>query len=745
MNVRCPSGQQIGDQFGISEVNSNIGTVYQEQGLYSLALEKYVEALKYREEIQDISGITNSHLNIGRIHLARKQYSQADFHFQKSLQFALDAGLKKRLKEIYENLTELKAAQGQYQLALAYHQHLSAVKDSLYNDEALSRITSLQAQYENEKQAREIEQLQNKANLLELRQRFYAFALLFALLAGLLLLLFFRFRQKKNRELLAFREEQARQAEEVSRMKSRFFANISHEFRTPLTLIIGPVKDLLGMVDEAKQSRLLRHVERHATRLLRLINQLLYLSRAEAGKLELNAGPADIVPFVRGLAMAFQSLAEQREIRLDFNTFQEECFIYFDREKLEKAVTNILSNAFKFTPPNGKVSVILEKAFDRDHRRIAIRVKDTGPGISQEQQAFIFDRFYTGLPPAPSKGGGESFESTTDSNSSPSPQGRTGEGPKKRSFQPEAGTGIGLALAKELVELHQGEILVESNKGKGAMFSIILPFGKEHLAEHQLAAFQPGEEGRILAEEAVGPLVSAPEEMTSGLEVEKPVILIVEDHEELRSYIAEAIQGRYAVLEAPDGLAGLKKAREHIPDLVISDVMMPRTSGFELCKSLKEDERTSHIPIILLSARASEKDRLEGLEYLADDYLAKPFNTQELLARIQNLIIIRRKLQERFRAQLSLEPREAKVSSKDQAFLEKLLEQLEEQLDNEHFGVEQLSPCFGDEPFTIIPEAEGVDRSVTDSVFALLPAEASVFSTAAKSRECYRSSLCSRL
>jgi signal transduction histidine kinase/DNA-binding response OmpR family regulator len=459
----------------------------------------------------------------------------------------------------------------------------------------------------------------------------------------------------KNRLKMGLLE--AEKLKELDTLKSRFFAKISHEFRTPLSLIMGPVDRLIHeAADETTKGRLAL-VKRNARRLLRLINQLLDLSRLESGSMQIRAAPGDLVEFVRTITQFFAPLAEQKRIALRFQATEENLEVYFDRDKVEKIVTNLVSNALKFTLPGGSVEVVVGAL---SPAVVEIRVADTGVGIAADHLGHVFDRFY-------------------QVDSSPTRE--------------HEGSGIGLALAKELVELHRGEIRVTSEESKGTTFVVRLPRGKDPFKKEEILVTTEREIERV-------DLVETPE--TSGdrhpraPEVEdQTIVLVVDDHGEMRAYIREVLEAEYEVLEAKDGAEGLSLAREAVPDLVVSDVMMPRMNGYELCQALKNDEKTSHIPVILLTARAAQEDKLEGLEKEADAYLTKPFDSRELAVQARNLIQLRQTLRERFGRAVILKPSEMSVSSVDEIFLDKVLAAVEAHLDEEDFGVEELGREVG--------------------------------------------------
>jgi signal transduction histidine kinase/DNA-binding response OmpR family regulator len=504
----------------------------------------------------------------------------------------------------------------------------------------------------------------------------------------------FLLNRARTRQLLRFEHLEAEKLRDLDRMKSQFFANISHEFRTPLTLILGPVEKLLAKTGDAKVRQDLSMVLRNARRLQRLISQLLDLSRLEAGKMSLHTREEDVVALVKQYVQHFESQATIKGINLRFSAAAGPIRAYIDREKIENIVYNLVSNAFKFTPGDGEINVSVAELplsradsaegvkFDCRHGYVKIAVRDTGCGIRADRIGRIFDRFF------------KADDSTT---------------------REHEGTGIGLALTRELVELHKGKISVRSVEGRGSTFIVLLPLGKDHLKAGEIAA-EPADhlEGTGLGESAmvervrkksITRLNGAEGEYTvSAGGGQKPgarstrksaIILIIEDNADLRAYIRDILYSENRILEAADGAQGLDAAVESIPDLIISDVVMPRMDGFELCRRLKTDERSSHIPVILLTARASGESKLTGLETGADDYIIKPFDSRELSARVKNLIEQRRKLRERFSQAVTLKPSEIAVTSADEKFLRRAIDIIENHLSDADFRVDQFGREIG--------------------------------------------------
>ena len=408
---------------------------------------------------------------------------------------------------------------------------------------------------------------------------------------------------------LAFEKAQAERLTELDTLKTNFFANISHEFRTPLTLILSPLSDLRK---EFPKREIFRLMQQNAERLLALINQLLDLSKLEAGKMRVEIREADLAQFFRQLLSSFESLAQSKHVVFQYEQSHLAKIAYFDADKTGKILTNLLSNAFKFTPEQGRIEVRV----DYNDRDCVIKVSDSGIGIAAERIPKIFDRFYQA-------------EHDTD-----------------RNFE---GTGIGLALVKELVEALQGKIEVTSQIGKGTVFTVTIPCDqatwKDYLSNHETV---PAEATASLVTPWIRSPFSVDSTETVSLSENAPILLIAEDNPDLRAYIHGIFKDSYQILEARDGQEGLELALEHIPDIIISDLMMPHLDGFGLCKALKTDLRTNHIPVIMLTAKATLEDRLEGLGLGADEYLAKPFSTDELHVRVRNLLKQREILQQKY-------------------------------------------------------------------------------------------------
>ncbi len=466
--------------------------------------------------------------------------------------------------------------------------------------------------------------------------------------------------QAQQEQLAAQRSlSEIQRIKDLDEVKTRFFANISHEFRTPLSLILGIVQQVRrnGKLSSslAEATKQLEGIETNAQRLQKLVDQLLELSKLESGHSRLNVQQGDLVSFLRKLVVAFEPLADRRQISLNLTFPDEQEQAWYDSDKLDKIVGNLLSNAFKYTPRGGAVSVHL--GFDQRYLHLAI--SDTGKGIDPQEVTRIFDRFYR-------------VEGTE-----------------------EKGSGIGLALTKELVDIYRGQISVDSTKGRGTTFKVRLPYTALDLQEIGKFEVSTPTSITVPAEATVSSkLISAPP-ATNTKSSNSPLVLVVEDHPELRDFIVGILSEDYRVVEAENGTSGLKQAFEHIPDVIISDVMMPGMDGFELCAQLKTNLKTSHIPLILLTAKAGQDNKMTGLSRGADAYLTKPFDAEELLLRVRNLMAIRQNLWKRFQGSDLVLVEGLDMRSVEDQFLQQVVSVIRENLSNETLSVEDIAREVG--------------------------------------------------
>lgn len=450
---------------------------------------------------------------------------------------------------------------------------------------------------------------------------------------------------------LFYTNKETERLAELDTLKTRFFTNISHEFRTPLTLLVGPLEDLK---QKYPQESIIQMMQQNLIRLQTLINQLLDLSKLEAGQMKSHAQQGDIALFLRQLFASFESLAQSKNIIFQYDQNRINHIVYFDADKIEKIITNLLSNAFKFTATNGRITATVEYTThllkDQTEERMTLTISDNGIGIEAERLPRIFDRFYQ----------------VDDSN--------------RRNYE---GTGIGLALVKEMVDVLKGQIEVSSVLTQGTTFKVSIPFALEQAsaeATAELPALSPTLPFST-------PTIAQPKPSPNGTE---PILLIVEDNPDLRLYVRTIFEENYQVIEARDGQEGLNKVNEYLPDIIICDLMMPHLDGFSFCKLVKTDLRTNHIPVIMLTAKASLEDRLEGLSLGADDYISKPFNAEELKVRVQNLRQQRQLLQEKY----SISPSQFSKDTEPQPidpFLEKANHIIQKNLSDSNFNVDSFA------------------------------------------------------
>lgn len=477
--------------------------------------------------------------------------------------------------------------------------------------------------------------------------------------------------RERQRNAILIKEAEAAQLRETDQMKSRFFTNISHEFRTPLTLIQGPVEDLLeGRIKDGVENQY-QLILKNVKRLRQLINQLLDLARIDNGQEKLESSNKDLISFLRAIFSSFEPISQNQDIEMTFFSEWKSFQTTFDEDKLEKICINLLSNAFKFTPHGGSVLFYIGSP-KHDHllpqqNGVLLRITDTGMGIPHDQLPYIFNYFYQG------------------------------DNSQTRKFE---GSGIGLSLVKQYVELYNGKISVVSELKRGTTFSIFLPLHQDNILQSPNSTV---EEISFPSIKGNAQTISSPNDLQTHLPQKKkskastnlPTILLVEDNTDMRMHIKYGLSSNYALLEAANGKKGLEIAIEQIPDLIISDVMMPIMDGFEFCKVLRTNPCTSHIPIVLLTARAEVSDQLQGIEYGADAYLIKPFNREELNIRVTKLIEHREILRQKFSNKSTLKPVDLNISSLDKQFLNKLIEFIEAEISNEQISLLDLSTALG--------------------------------------------------
>jgi len=648
----------LGKELGGKRVEVNallvIAAISRNEGKADSARLFYQQALQMAEETRQQEEIGIASNGLARLAMDQENWQLVNKYAQRSLDIALEAESVSRIESSAGILWRSQEALGQKVAAFETYKLYIQMRDSL------SSITNQRAaiRYEFQQQAL-ADSLESAARLnAEVAENKRRQTVSYFLLAGLGITLLFggilynRFRltsrQKAklgqaNGELNAANEK----LKELDNFKSRFFTNISHEFRTPLTVITGMTQQVQQQPDKWLDKGI-KLIDRNAQSLLHLINQILDLRKLESGNLTLSPIQADVVQALRLSTASFESMAESKNVELGFEAEKPELMMDFDPDKLGQIANNLLSNAIKFTPEGGNIRL---RTYPKTEDQLVIEVEDSGRGIPADKLPYIFDRFYQ--------------VDGTDT--------RQGEG-----------TGVGLSLTKELVSLMEGEIAVESEAGKGSKFVVTLPVSQQ--AETAESILSPPLASPVFPK-ALPALVST--------ESELPRLLIVEDNPDIVSYLYSLLEEEYVLSNAPDGQAGIEAALEQVPDLIITDVMMPRKNGYELTETLKLDERTSHIPIVMLTAKADQDSKLEGYKRGADAYLAKPFDQQELLVRLEKLWEIRQRLQQRYQSHDSLPQTEDETEVVEDAFIIRVRTQILAKVDDPTYKRDALGADLG--------------------------------------------------
>jgi len=672
-----------------SEISSaliNIGLIYESTGDYFRSLENFQKTLDLEKKAGNKTEIANIYNNIGRVYFKLNDNKNAIIYLNKGLKLSKEVNTKYLLKNSYEDLFKFYASTGDYNKFLEYFDLHSALQDSIFNEERKKRIAEAEVLYETEKKENSIQLLTKEKELqnlqLDKQKTFRNFLIaLSVLILALAIIIYSRFILKrkantlledKNNDLARKNiqiekqnikiEAQSEKLQELDEAKSRFFANISHEFRTPLMLIKGPLSDFMAAKKAELTAQEFTNLSlslRNADKLKQLIDQLLDLSKLESGNLLLHTSKTNIVPFIKRVIDSFASAG--KKITIIFNSASNNIPIYFDAEKMETVITNLLSNAYKFTPENEHITISISTEKNDETAQgsfVMVSIADTGLGINKESLPFIFDRFYQ----------------ADDS-----------------SVRKYEGTGIGLAITKELIELHGGTISVESKPDVGTTFIVHLPIGKDHLLSNEIIDIQDTVvpiKPKVISEYDIS---STQEIVDKNVETKGSSILVVEDNFDMRNYIVGHISENYNIIEAVNGKEGLRKVIEHIPDLIISDLMMPEMDGVQFLKEIRNNSKTKDIPFILLTARAGEQDRIAGLKAKANDYLTKPFSPEELKTRIHNILETRQNLEEKFSQKiLSIEFDNPELVSADSEFLQKMRDTVIEDISDPSFSINNL-------------------------------------------------------
>ncbi len=629
-----------------SSIYNGLGNLYNRENLKDSALYYYKKELAAINKTKDTLRKAISNYKMAEFYKNYKNSKLALNHINisqdliKSTRFVREDhkyDIQNILASIHFNLGNYEKA---FEASEKARYHLKVIQTEFNK----KNVSELETKYQTEKKEQEIGLLKSQNKIVEQQKTTQRIVMLSAIglttIAGLFLYFLYRNRQKTNTKL-----------KELDALKSNFFANISHEFRTPLTLIASPIDDALEddkISDKKRQQFTI--AKQNSDRLLDLVNQLLDLSKIDAGHLKLHIQQGNVLQLISALSSSFSYHAEQKNITYHIDIPKSEDKVWFDKDAVEKITVNLLSNAIKYTPENG--TVYCEAHIENN--KLFLEVKNTGKGLTKYESENIFERFYQ----------------TNDQNQ---------------------GTGIGLALVRELVELHKGTIEVTRIPNKETLFKLHLAIDKNSFKNESILATSTNEiQTEIPLYENTS--IEHDDQFTDS---DLPILLIVEDNEDLRNLLKQTFENRYNVISASNGNIGLEQALEHIPDLIISDIMMPEKDGIALTTELKTDERSAHIPIILLTARAEAESQFKGIDTGADDYITKPFDKKLLALKVEKLIESRRQLQLRYSQELILLPKDIAITNLDEKFLEKVQVTLDKSLIEPSFNVTEFSEAVG--------------------------------------------------
>ncbi|WP_185156019.1 ATP-binding protein [Fulvivirga kasyanovii] len=641
------------DPLMLAGIEYQLGLSHHSLGNTDQALVYYNQAASRVEGTEGSSLPANLYRDMGRLFGSRNEPDKSILYFKKALDNALRVGNIQSIELALEALSDAYFAKGDYREAyntLKRHGFYNDSINVIYRDKALHE---LEAKYQTEKNEKQIDLLtaQNELAQNEKKTQLYILLgiVLIVLVIAVVFYVLYRNRQKLTKKL-----------RQLDSARSHFFANISHEFRTPLTLIKSPVEKQLAQPGLSVEMQTdLKVINQNADRLLALVDQLLDLSKLESGHLQLRVAHADLFSDIRAMASAFRYLAEQKSIGYTLLIDDTTNLYWYDRDVVEKITVNLLSNAIKYTGESGEVKLTATVAGNR----FKLSVKNTGEGIPKEEIDRIFERFYQ----------------TDDSHE---------------------GVGIGLALVHELTTLHKGHLNYSGEESGWLEFVVTLPVDRASFSTGEFATPErikavTGSRATINSHPYSSPVNDQHPDEQSENDATHPTLLIVDDNTDIRKLVKGLFDTDYKVLEAENGRLGIEIALQTIPDVIISDIMMPGVDGVELAATLKQDERTSHIPIILLTAKAGEANELIGLETGADDYVVKPFGNELLKVKVKNLVNIRAQLHKRYSRELVLSPKEVTVTSTDEKFLQRVQALFDEKLTDPQFNAQVFSTEIG--------------------------------------------------
>lgn len=630
------------------EVLIFLGPAYRKTNDFDKAKKTLFEAVEISKKLDKKTSLADSYIELGELYFEKEDYPRAIYFFKNGKEIGTKLGIVSIVEGASKGLSDSYYYNNNFNAASKEYKKYITLSDSLNKLRNKEVTLDLETKYQTQKKEREIALLKTKNELAEQQRKnqqiLFLSGLGFTTLAGLFFFFQFRNRKKINKKL-----------KELDSAKSYFFTNISHEFRTPLTLILGPIQKQLKKEDLDEEDRNnLEMMQRNSNRLLSLVDQLLDISKIESGKLTLKVSKNKIIPFIQTLVEGFSFSAKQKQITFTTNINTDGVNTWFDKDAVEKIVTNLLSNAIKYTPKSGEI--VCTAFVENNH--FHFEIKNSGKTLSNEELSKVFERFY------------------------------------KNNENQQQGSGIGLSLVKDIVKLHRGTISVKSLDNKWTVFKVVLPVSKGCFKEKEII----DDEINILTKQQDFENILETDKIKGTenyIDTEKPILLIVEDNAEVRTYISSMFNDTYIILQAQNGQEGIDMAFKHIPDFIISDIMMPVKNGIALCNELKTDERTSHIPIILLTAKTGEENEIEGIKTGADDYITKPFNEDLLKLKVEKLLETRKKLREHYSKGIIFKPKDIAVNSTDEAFLQRVKTVLDNNLIESSFNIEEFSNAVG--------------------------------------------------
>ena len=653
------ASERIGDERVLASAYNNMARYLMRDMQYSVASEYYHKSIDIKRKQNNRLGLASSYNGLGALYLVQGQTQEALKWYREALELSTEMGAINEQLDANNGIFNCYRKLSRYSEAIALVDTLFALRDISLNEDKSRELAKLEAQFQNQKKQQEIELLNQEKELSRITLKRQRLMLLFALLgialvvvvAAFIVVLYNNKRRsnqillQKNRSIEAQKEEITAQKEllerqklmltELDELKSRFFANISHELRTPLTLILSPLTQLISKCTDKEVAQVYQTMFRNAQNLNGRIDELLLLARMEKGAEQLELVEADINQLALATASSYLDIATENGLNFTLNLAKDECTMAFDSNALEKVFSNLISNAIKFTPYGKGIEVTSAIGVNT----FTFTVTDQGIGIPEADRSRVFERFY-----------------------------------RASNAANTVGTGIGLALVKDLVSLHGGNIEVKGNKPEGAVITVTLPIISYHLDSADVKGY---------SSEFVD---VEPYQVVT----ERHSLLVVEDNNDLRAFLISTLSEQYDVIEARNGEEGLTLASDLAPDIIVSDVMMPKMDGYTFTQAIKGSDSTCHIPVVLLTAKANEQSIVKGYSVEADAYLTKPFSVNHLKAVMASLLRVRARLREKFRTSITLSPSDITTNSADERFVAKLLSVVEENMDNPNLSPELL-------------------------------------------------------